>query len=82
MFDMDTQQNKPKRILQLQLPNNNQNKKKYELLLSNQIYPSCSCFPNLLDDSWACEIWELLASSHSSYGFRFVGVKGSPITGS
>jgi len=47
MFDMDTQQNKPKRKLQLQLPNNNQNKKKSELLVSNQIYPTCLCFPNV-----------------------------------
>ena len=58
-------------------------KKKPELLLSNQIYSTCSCFPNLLDDSWASKICELLASSsHSGDGCHFVGVKGSPISGS
>jgi len=83
MFDRVTQQNKPKKRLLLQFSNNNQNKKECLLLLRNKIYSICSCFPNLLDDSWAGEIWELLASSsHSSDGCRFVDVKESPISGS
>ena len=75
-------QNKTK-IVQLQFPKNQQKSKKCWLFLSNKIYSIFSCFANLLDDSWAGEIWELLASSsHSLNGCRFVGVKGSPISGS
>ena len=42
-----------------------------------------SCFFNLLDESCAGEIWELLASSSQSWNVcRFVGVNGSPSSGS
>jgi len=75
-------QNKTK-IVQLQFPKNQQKRKQCWLFLTNKIYSIFSCFANLLDDSWAGEIWELLASSsHSLNGCRFVGVKGSPISGS
>ena len=82
MLDRVTHQNKPK-IVQLQFQNNQQKRNKCWLFLTNKIYSSWSCFANLLDESWAGEIWELPASSsHSWNDCRFVGVKGSPISGS
>ena len=46
----------------------------YEHLASNHLHLILACFPNLLDENWAGEIWELNASSSHPWGVcRFVG---------
>ena len=67
----------------LQLASNRKNKKQFWQLPSNHIHSILACFPYLLDESCASEIWELLASSsHSGDVCCFVGVKGSRRSGS
>ena len=64
----------------LQIIESKERKKK---IASNYIHSIWSCLANLLDESWAGEIWELFgSSSHSSDVIRFVGVNGRSRSGS